>query len=324
MRRTTTVAAVAAAAAVAVAAVAAPAAALWAVTGSGNGSASAGSLGKPVVTLGSKTWNSVTINWSTPAGVTPTAYIVKRGDLVLTCSGSNSCTDSGLTASTQYSYTVQVGRESWRGAISDALLVTTDASPVASPSTPVLASTSDSGTAGDKITNDDTPTVTGTAPAGSTVKIYNGSTVIGTHELNRNATSYSVTVSALTDGTHTLTATATASGAESSPSGGLVITVDTEAPTTPNAPTAGTLTSTTAAFSGTAPEAGGVVTVKAVRTGTGNQTLTASGTPATDKSWAATVTGMTPSRTYNVTATQTDTAGNVSSASTATSVTLPS
>ena len=53
-------------------------------------------------------------------------------------------------------------------------------SALAAPSTPDLTAASDLGASNsDNITNDNTPTFTGTALAGSTVTIYDGSTAVG-------------------------------------------------------------------------------------------------------------------------------------------------
>ena len=50
----------------------------------------------------------------------------------------------------------------------------------AAPSAPTIASFStDTGTAGDRITNDNTLTLTGSAQANSTVKVYDGATLLG-------------------------------------------------------------------------------------------------------------------------------------------------
>ncbi|MBO6495055.1 MAG: hypothetical protein JJ978_05790, partial [Roseivirga sp.] len=106
------------------------------------------------------------------------------------------------------------------------------------PSTPDLATSSDSGneehTAGstsDDLTNDTTPTFEGTAEAGSTVKII--SNVDG--EVGSGIATggnYSITTSALTAGAHTITATATDGSANtSSASSALSITIDTTSPT---------------------------------------------------------------------------------------------
>ncbi len=59
-----------------------------------------------------------------------------------------------------------------------ALSVTVD---TVAPAAPTIASFStDSGTVGDGITNDNTLTLTGTAEANSTVKVFDGATLIGT------------------------------------------------------------------------------------------------------------------------------------------------
>ncbi|HXG78205.1 MAG TPA: Ig-like domain-containing protein, partial [Methyloceanibacter sp.] len=108
-----------------------------------------------------------------------------------------------------------------------------DTSAPAAPSAPDLVAGSDSGSSNsDNITNDDTPTVTGTAEAGSTVTIYDtdGTTVLGTGIATGGT--YSITLSTLSDGAHTLTAKATdTAGNTSVASAGLTVTIDTLAPT---------------------------------------------------------------------------------------------
>lgn len=100
---------------------------------------------------------------------------------------------------------------------------------------PMIASFSgDSGVAGDKITNDNTLTLTGTAAANSTVKVFDGTTQIGTATANSSG-AWNFTTAALNDAQHTLTAKATnAAGQTSAASAPLNVTVDTHAP---NAPT---------------------------------------------------------------------------------------
>jgi flagellar hook assembly protein FlgD len=84
---------------------------------------------------------------------------------------------------------------------------------------------------GDNITNVTTPTLTGTAEAGSTITLYDGSTVLGTTTVDA-AGNWSFTVSAaLADGAHTITATATdAAGNTSATSDVLVLTINTQPP----------------------------------------------------------------------------------------------
>ncbi|PYT46567.1 MAG: hypothetical protein DMG44_20350, partial [Acidobacteria bacterium] len=107
---------------------------------------------------------------------------------------------------------------------------TVDNSAPAAPSTPILAAGSDSGITGDNITNDTSPTFTGTAEAGSTVTIF----VDGVSKGSGTATggNYSITTTALTAATRSITATATdAVGNVSPSSGALSITIDTTGPT---------------------------------------------------------------------------------------------
>ena len=67
-------------------------------------------------------------------------------------------------------------------AASSALNVTIDA---AAPVVPTIASYStDSGTAGDGVTNDNTLTLTGSAQANATVKVYDGATLLGSTTAN--------------------------------------------------------------------------------------------------------------------------------------------
>jgi hypothetical protein len=107
--------------------------------------------------------------------------------------------------------------------------VTVDLIAPSAPSTPVLAAASDTGIPGDNLTNATTPTFTGTAEAGTTVKLFDGATQIGSGLATGG--SWSIATSALSAGVHTITATATdPAGNASSSSAGRVITIDTTAP----------------------------------------------------------------------------------------------
>ena len=76
------------------------------------------------------------------------------------------------------------------------------------PAVPTIASFStDSGTVGDHITNDATLTLTGTAEANSTVKVYDGATLLGSAVANGSG-AWTYTTAALANGAHSLTATA--------------------------------------------------------------------------------------------------------------------
>jgi hypothetical protein len=140
------------------------------------------------------------------------------------------------------------------GAASGALTVTVDTTPPAAPSTPDLASASDTGTSStDNVTSATTPTFTGTAEAGATVTLYDGASPAGTATAAGGA--WSIATSALTQGAHSMTAKATdAAGNTGAASGALTVTVDTTPPsvssfTGPATPTGATSLAYALAFS---------------------------------------------------------------------------
>ena len=106
-------------------------------------------------------------------------------------------------------------------------------------STPDLAVASDTGSSStDDITNNDTPTFTGTAEANAAVTLYDsdGTTVIGTTTADGSG-NWSITSSQLSEGAHTVYAQAEdVAGNTSAMSAGLDITVDLTAPSVPSAP----------------------------------------------------------------------------------------
>ncbi|WP_176493873.1 Ig-like domain-containing protein, partial [Cobetia sp. 5-25-4-2] len=146
-------------------------------------------------------------------------------------------------------------------AVSDTLLVPEDAD-VTAPNTPTIASATDdveavTGTLADgDSTNDATPTLTGSAEAGSTVTITHNGEVIATVTADTNGSWTYTPTTALTEGEHVFSVTATdAAGNESAPSADFTLTVDTVAP---NAPVLAETDGTTVAGTG---EAGTTVEV---------------------------------------------------------------
>src|SRR5664280_2897809 len=123
--------------------------------------------------------------------------------------------------------------------VSTVTLSAFEAAPVLPPAAvavaPAITSFSpDSGTVGDGITNASTLTLTGTAEANSTVKVYDGATLLGSATANGSG-AWSYTTAALSNGTHSLTATATdAAGNTGVASTALAVTVDTVAPVAPS------------------------------------------------------------------------------------------
>jgi plastocyanin len=166
-------------------------------------------------------------------------------------------------------------------------------------------------------TNDNTPTVTGTAEANSTVNILEGTTVLGTATADASGNWTFTPTTALTDGTYSITATATdAAGNTSTPSTAVSLTVDATLPTTPTITTAsGATNDSTPDITGTA-EANSTVNILEGTTVLGTVTADASG------NWTFTPTTALSDGTYSLTATATDTSGNTSTASTAVSLTV--
>ncbi len=98
------------------------------------------------------------------------------------------------------------------------------------PGTPTLAAGSDTGQSNnDRVTSDNTPTLSGTAENGSTVSIYDGATLLGTTVAGSGG--WVFTTGTLSSGMHTFSATATdTAGNVSAFSAGLAVTIDTSAP----------------------------------------------------------------------------------------------
>ena len=207
------------------------------------------------------------------------------------------------------------------GAASAALSVTVD---TAAPAAPSIASFStDSGTVGDGITNDNTLTLTGTAEANATVKVFDGATLLGSVSANGSG-AWSYTTAALANGAHSLTATATdAAGNTGAASAALSVTIDTTAPVAPSIASFSTDSGTvgdgitndnTLTLTGTA-EANATVKVFDGATLLGSATANGSG------AWSYTTAALANGA-HSLTATATDAAGNTGAASAALSVTI--
>ena len=205
------------------------------------------------------------------------------------------------------------------GAASGALSVTIVTPSAFAPSIPDLIATSDSGASStDNVTNVTIPTFTGTAEAGSTVTIFSDGVAVGSGVATGG--SYSIATSALSDGTHQITAS-NPSGTSST----LVVTIDSLAPTVPPLPamttasdtgisnTDGVTSVTAPTFTGTA-EAGSAVTVYSDGVAVGSGVATGGSYSITTSTLAA--------GTHVVTAKATDLAGNTSAASAGLSVTI--
>jgi hypothetical protein len=191
------------------------------------------------------------------------------------------------------------------GVASSVLSVTIDTT---APVAPAIASFStDSGVVGDGITNDNTLTLAGTAEANSTVKVYDGATLLGSATANGSG-AWSYTTAALSNGAHSLTATASdAAGNTGVASSALAVTVDTVAPNVPVIASDAFVNSNEVMLTGTA-EVNSTVNIFEGTTQLG--TTTADGRGA----WSYTTSPLSNGN-HAFTATATDAAGNTSLAS---------
>jgi len=182
---------------------------------------------------------------------------------------------------------------------------------VAAPGTPVITGPTDGST-----TNQPTPPISGTGTAGDAITVTDtdGNTVCAATVDADGAWSCQPT-SALSDGAHTLTATASNSLGDTASSTPIALTVDTTAPGAPTVTTT-TLDSSTGPISGSA-EPNSAVTVRDAD-GATLCTTTASSSGA----WTCTISTPLPEGPTPITATATDAAGNASAATDAT-VTVP-
>ena len=265
------------------------------------------------------------------AGATVTLYdgATAVGSVTVGAAGAWSITPASALASGTRTLTAkQVDVAGNESAASKALSLTIDASAASAPSTPDLATASDSGSSStDNITNVTTPTINGTgAEPGATVTLLNGASTLATTTADGSGKwSFAPTLSA---GSYSLTAIQTdAAGNVSTASGKLALVIDTsaDAPSAPDLAAGSDLgtsstdnltSATTLVLNGSNAEAGAAVTV--YRGGT-----TAVGTATADGSgnWSVTTSTLAAGA-FTLTAKQVDVAGNESAAGPGLSVTV--
>lgn len=214
-------------------------------------------------------------------------------------------------------------------AASNAKTVTIDTTAPAKPSAPTLAASSDSGTLGDGVTNDPTPTITGQAEAGANVKFYDtdGTTLLGTTTSDGSG-HWSITSSMLAQGSHTLTSKQTdLAGNVSSASNGLTLSINTAVPAAPSMPALTSASDSGALGDGITyvgrPVISGTATANATVTLYDTDGVTSLGTAVADGSghWTITSTTLTVGN-HSLTARSSDVAGNVSTDSAALDLTI--
>src|SRR4029079_15945935 len=280
--------------------------------------------------------NTLTLTGTATANSTVTVYDggVSLGTTASDASGGWSYTTAALTDGA-HSFTATEMVSGNTGGVSLALSVIVD---TASPVVPTIASFStDSGVAGDHITNDNTLTLVGSTEAGSVAKVYDGATLLGSATADGSG-NWSYTTAVLTNGGHSLTATATdVAGNTSAASSALNVIIDTTAPLTPaiaafstdsgTIDTRAPVTPAIAAFStdsgitdNTLPLTGSAEANATVKVYDG-VTLLGSVTADGSGNWSYTTAALTNGA-HSLTATATDVAGNTSAASGALSVTI--
>jgi large repetitive protein len=202
------------------------------------------------------------------------------------------------------------------------------------PAVPVLQAVTDDVTGGvvgaltnGQLTNDNKPTLTGTAEAGSTVSIYDGSTLLGTTVATGGSWSFTPGT-ALADGSHTLTITATdAAGNVSPATGNFVIVVDATLPVTPvittivdDVPNIVGAVGNGQATNDTLPTLNGTAEANSTVSIYDNGTLITTVTANAAGTWTWTPTTALAQGNHSYTVTSTDAAGNLSATSAAAAI----
>ncbi|WP_213133516.1 BapA/Bap/LapF family large adhesin [Citrobacter sp. FP75] len=204
------------------------------------------------------------------------------------------------------------------------------------PSVPLLVSVIDDVAGGvfnaalsnGQLTNDARPTLNGTAEAGSTVSIYDGSTLLGTALVQSNNSWSFTPTTPLVNGTHTFTITATdAAGNTSGATAGFNVVVDTTAPTQPSissiiddvGPNTGAIGSNQPT-NDARPTLNGTTEANARVDIYDNGTFVTSVTADGSGNWSYTPATALAQGTHSFTITATDTAGNTSGMSSATAI----
>ena len=234
------------------------------------------------------------------------------GSAVTNSSGAWTYTTAALTDGAHNLTATATDAAGNTGAASAALAVTIDTTAPVAPS--IASFSTDSGTVGDHITNDNTLTLTGTAEANSTIKVYDGATLLGSAVTNSSG-AWTYTTAALTDGAHNLTATATdAAGNTGAASAALGVTIDTTAPVAPVISSDVIVNTNEVALTGTA-EANSTVKIYDGATLLGSAVATSSG------AWTYTTAALANGN-HSFTATATDAAANTGAASSVAAITV--
>jgi chitodextrinase len=211
-------------------------------------------------TLVSSTTTTATIAWTASTSTGITGYIILRNGVQVGTTNSTTLTfpDTGLSASTNYTYTVEAVANAQDSAPSASLVVTTATPAPTAPGTPTLVSDTSS-----------TATIAWTASTSTGITgyiIFRNGVQVGT----TNSTTLTFPDTGLSASTkYTYTVEAVASALDSVPSASLVITTPAApiAPTAPGTPTLVSVTSTTATITWTASPSTGIIAYAILRNG---------------------------------------------------------
>ena len=158
-----------------------------------------------------------------------------------------------------------------------------------------------------------TLTLTGTAEANSTVKVYDGATLLGSATANGSG-AWSYTTAALANGGHSFTATDTIGGTTSTTSSALNVTVDTVAPAVTGALANDTGSSSTDKITSNAALAGSGDPNAVVHFTVDGNAVAGTATANANGAWSFTPTGLSNGA-HTIVASETDAAGNTATAS---------
>ncbi|WP_434632129.1 Ig-like domain-containing protein [Chromobacterium sp. CV08] len=265
--------------------------------------------------------NTPTVQGTAEANSTVTVYVDGTAVGTTTADGSGAWTYNISSSLADGSHSIRATATDAAGNVgsqSTVYNITVDTAAPAAPTGLVLSAASDTGSShSDGVTDNNQPTVQGTAEAGSTVTVYVDGTAVGTTTADGSgAWSYNLT-SPLADGNHSIRATATdAAGNVGGQSAAYNITVDTAAPAAPTGLALSAASDTGSSHSdgitdnnqptvqGTA-EANSTVTVYIDGTAVGTTTADGSG------AWSYNLASPLADGNHSIRATATDAAGNV-------------
>jgi len=221
--------------------------AYWTAMATGEGTAATGTMLPPTDVTASVAEDpgTVVVSWTAavaPGGEPEQGYYLTRtresdSTTAAACGTSPAAPTTTLTCQDQpqpdddYHYVVTAVHHTWTAASSPSNTVNVDTLAPTAPSAPQLTTASDTGgSSTDRVTDDSTPTFTGTAEPGSMVTVYAGGTAVGTGIAT--AGTYSITTtSVLVEGSQTITAEATDGAGNTGPaSPGTQVTIDTLRP----------------------------------------------------------------------------------------------